>query len=348
MLGYSAPIFITFFSAALLLTYVGSRANKSVQRLIASLITLSISAFYGFRDPNVGVDTTEYISRYISGAITEDYLFSLIGLAANALELPASIYLFLISLLTSTFLLLAIKNFTGSYAKASFFLILIAILPYGIMSYINIARQGLTVSLILYGISLLYIGKLKIGYIISSLSFFIHKTTALVYAASIIIEQLKRLKNGTLLITLSAIILFILSSAIPQLISIIDPSFSERFLDYSTRDSSESPYLIFVKILWALLHLRILIELNKTKKLFNPLYMYYISITAIAILFIGNPLVSSRILSSIDLILPVLYASYTGDNRSMRNIGIVLLLVYAFVSPFIFQMYSVNFNHIAI
>lgn len=346
MLGYSAPIFICFFSLALLVAYLSSRANKSVQRLSAGLITLSISAFYGFRDSDIGVDTSEYINRFLNTTFTEDYLFSMLSIASHSIGLSPSFYLFLISLLTSTFLLLAIKNFTGSYAKASFFLIIIAILPYGIMSYINIVRQGLAVSVILYGISLIYIGKARLGYFVNFLSFFVHKTTALIYAASIIIKKLRQYKHGTLLTILLATALFILSSFIPHFISFIDPSFGDRYAEYAGEDSSESPYLIYAKIAWALLHLVILSKLNSSKALFNPLYTYYISIIAIAVLLVSNPLVSSRILSSIDFILPVIYASYSGGNRSMRNVGIFLLLLYAVISPFIFQMYSINFNYI--
>lgn len=344
MIAYSSLSFVTFFGAALLVTYMSSRVSRRIQCMVAIIITVSISLFYGLRGFSVGVDTVEYISRLGSGLIKEDYLFSSIGLFTNAIGLSPSAYLFLISLLTSVFLALAIRNFTGSYAKASFFLVLIAILPYGIMSYVNIIRQGLAVAIILFGISLIYRKRVRTGYFVNILSFFIHRTTALVYLGSIIVARLRKYRYGILLIVLLTVTLMVLSSLLPHLISLIDPSIGNRYADYSGYDSSESPYLIYAKIAWALLHLKILSQLNKSEQLFKPLYMYYASIVITALILISNTLVSSRVLSSIDFILPVVYASYQGKNKRLRNVGIALILLYALASPFIFQMYSVSFG----
>lgn len=345
MQNYSLMSLYLFFLASICLVLFASRFSKRVQSINAYIIAISVSMFYGLRAPVVGVDTWEYLGRYNNGVVTEDYLFSRFSILLAELGLPSNIYLFTLALLTSLFLLKAIKNFSGSYKSASLFLLLIASLPYGVMAYINVVRQGLAVSLILYGLSLTYVNRSVVGTLSRFSTIFIHKTVALIYFSSVAVRRLKSFRNGRILTALLIILLLIFSLWIPQILMFFDPAAGNKYVSYFGLDTSESPYLIYVKILWAALHLWILSRINRVKKLDVSLYSYYQWIVVVSIAFLSNPLISSRILSAVDFVLPVIYSSCRGRiTGRLYILGITLMIIYALVSPFIFQMYKINFK----
>lgn len=343
---YSLPeLYALFLLLALFLLFFRKFGHR-LQRVAGFITVIVISIIYGFRDASVGVDTQEYISRYNGGVITNDVLFSYFGSSLQALGVPPDWYLFILSLITSSLFFFALRNFTGNYIRASLFLLLIAVLPYGVMFYINIIRQGIAVALIVYGLSLAYTGMRKYGLTFSIASLFVHKTTSLVYLSSILARKIMRLQGGrVLLVSLFGLMLF-MSFALPSIMPLFGEDIASKYKAYSGRDTSEAAYLIYVKIAWASMHLFIITRLNKVRKIFEPLYYYFIWLFVLSITSIGAPLVSSRLLASVDVIIPVLYAQHTigTQKRGLYSLGIAMLIVYAVVSPFIFNLYSVNFG----
>lgn len=344
MINYSLSILFAFFALLAVVVYLSYKFGKRSQKLGAYIIVVLVAVFYGLRNFSVGVDTKEYIARFENGVVTDDYLFSYMGIILKQLGVTPTIYLFIIALLTSVLLLRSIKNFSGSYAKAGTFLALIAILPYGIMAYVNVARQGLAVAIILYGLSLVFVNKKALGYFGSLISFFIHKTTALIYVLSLLMSYVMKKRRGILFLSVFTVLAAIIVGYIPTIISAFNQESADKFIAFSANDTSESPYLIYIKMAWAAIHIGILHKLNKSKKLPKELYHFCIAIFAISIILISNPLASSRILLTMDIALPVLYAAYPGRKNRLYIVGLALLCLYALLSPFIFNLYAVNFG----
>lgn len=340
---YNELIFFGFFFVLIVLIYTFRRFSKRVLAVLAHILALSIGIFYGSRDFIVGTDTKEYVERFQSGLVTEDYIFSGLSSFTHHLGLSPAFFLTLIAVLTSLFMLRALKNFSGSYVKASLFLVLAAVLPYGVMSYVNIIRQGLAVSLVLYGLSLLYAGLKRRGTFLAISSLFIHSTSGIVLMVSYIFNKISNIKwlatkfvvGFISLSLLFVVLLFALNS---------NTDIANRFLNYSAIDSSESPYLIYLKIVWGIFHGIIIVILNRRSKIFPPLYSYLMTVLIMSVLLISNPLISSRFLASLDFILPVIYASYVGYKGKLYVVAIASMIVYATLSPFIFNMYDTFFN----
>ncbi len=342
MFGYGAISFVVFFSIVFTIAMLMPKFSVRIQRVLAYTVAVGISLFYGLRPSNIGIDTREYIDRYNGGVITEDYIFSWFGSILNSVGVDASTYLFLIAAITSIFLLKAFKNFSGQYSTAAFFLALVAIMPYGVMSYVNIVRQGVSLSLILYGISLFAENKYKVrGLVISLTSLFIHKTTALIYIITSVFKYLSRGRYKVAFVGLLAIMVPFFVLLVPTFLSILGVDM--KYDSFADRDTSESPYLIFLKLAWALLHFGIFLYFGKIRSEFKVLYWYLGIIILAAILTLSNSLVSSRILSAVDILIPAIYTAQVTLKRQPIKIGVVLLILYALVSPFIFSIYSNNF-----
>ena len=342
MFGYAPVSFVVFFSLTFFISWIMSKSNDRIKKIGALIVAIGIALFYGLRSTDIGVDTKEYVARYEGNVITEDYLFSWFGIALHSIGIDPSQYLFLISLITSLLLLIALKNFSGSYSRAAFFLSLIAIMPYGIMSYVNIARQGLAMSFILYGASVINENKAKVRNLLVNISaFFIHKTTTIIYIASLVIKAMRasRYKN---LVTISLIIIVPLFALLtPYIISIL--GVTDKYDSFADHTTSESPYLLYLKLLWAIFHFCMLFYFGRTKKEAHILYWYLGVIIIASIATVSNALVSSRLLTSVDMVIPALYASQADYGRKSLSGGVILLFVYAIVSPYVFSMYSNNF-----
>lgn len=336
---YSISTFFLFLASMVGVAFFCSRGTKRIQMMGAYAIAFMIAIFYGFRDISVGPDTAEYVRRYQEGVITEDYIFSSVGVAMNNLGFSSELYLLVVAAITSFLLLRSLKNLTGDYAKSAFFLVLMASLPYGIMSYVNIIRQGVAVALILYGISLLYLNYYRRGWVMFIITLFVHKTTALLSLMSYVLNKIWEFKDRKVSL-IAYIIIIMVAASLPQIIAFVSPDLESKYLMYRDVDSSESPYLIYWKVVWGILHLTILSILDKRKKIFRPLYAYVFITVLLAIASISNPLISSRFLVSLDLILPVVYASYTGARGRLYIGAIGIMIIYAVVSPFIFNMYN--------
>ncbi|MGP6174924.1 EpsG family protein [Corynebacterium sp. A21] len=342
---YNILTIFGFFAAvalcALLIKKLGGRAKA----IIAHILAVAVAGFYGFRDPSVGADTREYIARFLDGTLTDDYLFSYATILLGGVGINSSQYLFILALATSLFLLHAIKNFTNDYTTAVLFLVLAAILPYGIMQYINISRQGIAVAMILYGLSLMQQRTNVRGLLFTLPTILIHKTAAIVYVIAHLLKNLLASRYGPIIIFAGMTVVFTVSSNMYQLISVFDQDLAQKYLEYSFMDTSESPYLVYVKLAWATFHLIIVYNLNKIKEIPPALYYYYVVVVLLSVALFPNALVATRLLACIDFILPVIYAISTKpEGKALRIIGIWSLVLYALVSPFVFSMYPLNFN----
>lgn len=342
---YNIVTIFGFFAVVSLCALLIKKLNGRAKSIIAHILAVAVAWFYGFRAPNVGADTKEYIARFVDGTLTDDYLFSYATILLGGLGLDSSQYLFVIALATSLFLLHAIKNFSNDYSTAVLFLVLAAILPYGIMQYVNISRQGLAVAMILYGVSLMQQKTNVRGLLFALPTLLIHKTAASVYLVAHVFKNLLASKFGPIAIFIGMTTAFILSSYMYPMLSVFDDDLARKYLEYSTIDTSESPYLVYVKLLWATFHLAIVYNLNRMKKIPPSLYYYYVVVVLSSIALFPNALVATRLLASIDFILPVIYAIPTNkEGKGLRIIGISSLILYALASPFLFNMYALNFN----
>ncbi|QGU08000.1 hypothetical protein COCCU_10405 [Corynebacterium occultum] len=342
---YSIVSIFGFFAIISLCALATSKLIGLTRTISAHVLAIAIAWFYGFRSPNVGADTEEYIDRFLDETVTSDFLFSYAGILLKKVGLDSSQYLFALALATSLLLLHAIKNFTQDYSSASLYLALAAILPYGIMQYINISRQGLAVAIVLYGISLIQHKSSVRGLAMPLATLFIHRTTGIIYLVSHFCKRFLSNRYGLFIAFAAMTIAFILSSYTPEILSMADADLAEKYKSYLFLNTSESPYLIYAKFLWAVFHLAIVYNLNKVKAIPPALYYYYIFVTLSGIALYPNPVVSTRLLASIDFILPVIYAIPTAEKgKDLRTIGVVSLFLYALASPFLFSMYALSFN----
>ncbi len=338
--------FAALAGALLFMTYFFSRISGYYKRIVPIISILCIGLFYGLRESSIGVDTAEYLARYQRGTVTEDFIFSQFGVILKSLGVSSDIYLVLLAVITASLLYAALYNFTNNYTKSSYFLLLASFMPYGIMSYTNIMRQGLAVALILYAISVIAKKRHRIGYLLGLLTLYIHKATAIVYIISWVLAFFRGQRYFWFSVFSVTTILTILIAISPAgILSLYDPDTANKFLYYQEWSSSESPYLIYIKIMWALVHLYFIYRLNKYFDMNHNLFLYYVSVVMIAIIFISNTLISSRVLAAVDFILPVLYATYPINGKRTYLVGIIMLIIYALVSPLMFRMYEVNFNN---
>lgn len=342
MLTYSYITFILLTLSIASSGYVLSRFGRLSEKISATLVIAIISIYYGLRSPLMGRDTSEYIARYNNGTPSSDILFDAFSNTLHSLGAPSMYFLFAISLLTTIFLFWALVNFTKNIQKSIMFLALIAIMPYGIMMYTNIIRQGLAVSIILLGISISNKDRNSKLSIISLLSILIHKSSAIVYVISVFLKKVFICRKNTFLLFFIVMLIAASLYLLPTPISFIDQKLGDKYMRYASDNTSESTILIYVKFLWAYFHVILLSKMRNSAP--NSLYSYFIATVCVATICISSPLVASRFLTTLDILLPMIYASIPGKKPLSYRIGIAAMILYAIISPFVFSIYKSNFG----
>lgn len=309
---------------------------------LTSLIFLT-----GFREYNVGTDTYNYYQalwvRQPELNFNGEFLFDLIALGLRFFELNYTYFLFLIAFIFYFFIYKALKNYTDLY-KSNLLIAFFSCISFFffLSSSINIIRQGVSLSILLFAYSLWIRKKNKIQVLLLiflSLSF--HLTSILpliIFVASSLIKF--KTKNHILVI---AYFISIVLSSMNYGFSDISPLFLEilgedkrsgYFLDRDTNYDVgfKSQFVIFnTFFLVVFFYIRSRIMEVDLKVQYNNLISYYILSSILMFLAFQLPfsdrwgLFSWYVIPF--LISPAFYSPFVNGNIKIHFV-IMLILIY--------------------
>lgn len=181
--------------------------QNSLGKYLVFFPLISLMFLTGFREYNVGTDTYNYYQalwvRQPELNFNSEFLFDLIALGLRFFELNYTYFLFLIAFIFYIFIYKALKNYTDLY-KSNLFITFFSCISFFffLSSSINIIRQGVSLSILLFAYSLWVGEKNKIHILLLiflSLSF--HLTSILPIIIFVVSSLIKfKTKNHILLI----------------------------------------------------------------------------------------------------------------------------------------------------
>lgn len=151
---------------------------KRIQKLSSIILLLAMMLMCGFRAYDVGRDTHNYVA-YATSFHVNDYMWGPLYLIfkqiAELFDNTETAFLMVMAILTYIPLMYIVKK--ESYIPA--LTVLMFIIPCGIFfnETFNIARQAMAVNYILLAAMAVHHGKIKLGYALVILSFFLHPYT---------------------------------------------------------------------------------------------------------------------------------------------------------------------------
>jgi hypothetical protein len=320
--------------------------NKLGQYLVFFPL-ISLIILVGFRAYDVGTDTGNYLNilwyETLEVDFNGDFLFSLIALVLRFFDLNFSYFLLLISFLFYIFTYKSLKNYTDIYESnllISFFSCM-SFFFYLSMS-INVIRQGVSLSILLFAYSL-WVGKknniLILFFILLSLAF--HLTSIipiLIFISSIAISKFRSL-NLLILIYFLFVILSYFNYGFLNFSSIfLDFLGDDRHAGYFSEESSEyiigfKPQFVIFNTFFLLVSLYIKNKLSDSHLLtqYNILVSYYIIASIVMFMAFQLPFSDRWGLFSwcaIPLLIsPLFYSPFVKEKIQIHYV-LMLILIY--------------------
>jgi len=340
---YSIFNLVLFNITILFISFIFTRV-KNFEFLKILLISLIISFFFGFRPIDIGSDTINYYSRFVSFSSSFEVGFRLFSNLIFTIFGPNyRVYFFLISFITIFNLLIAFK----SLIKDPFYILsawIVVSLPYSILMQINIIRQGFALSFFLLGISFFFNKNIFLGILLSFIATTFH-STVIIYITSFFITFLVDFKKYTKIYLLFFFFIISLFGLPFLLINFFDiPYINTRLLNGYSGDNN---LFFFSKILFYFL-LYVIIEIlmfEKEDLSQKKLSLLYFIILSSSVFILQNELYSIRYLLALDFLL-VPYLLIKGSFYKNKH---YLLVIFAGIFiVFLFSIFTealeTNFN----
>ena len=244
----SLIFYIVFFSLSAFLLYLGDKKNKKTLKIMAIFIPLLIGGFRYF----VGTDYTNYIDYYIiygpmslSDYLSKNGIFEILFyfIARISYLLTDKYYLLFF---VSNMLIVIFAYFAIEKAKiGNKYLVWLMFLFLYFPMFLNVVRQGISIVITYYMITLLLNNEYKKSFIISLLSPLFHASgvvTIILYFILLFVKK-KIKKNIKNIFTFSILLLMIIPLA-SYLLSL--SSYFSRYLIYENVDVEGNNYTFYL------------------------------------------------------------------------------------------------------
>lgn len=297
----SYPLFIV------ILLFVNRLSDGKYDKIYTYLLTAVLSVVCGFRNFDSGYDTESYIYLFenlnsyediLNGYMSwkGDYFFTFLTFLSKMLSPNPRFFLVVVSFVSLLLITKGLKKLFESNKDKFLLICLFYCTPMVFLLFGNVIRQGLAVSLFIFGLSY-YNTNRKIFYLFLLLAFLSHKS-AIIFFLFPLYESLK-LNYKYIKIFIIAIII---KTALFSIIIFIP--FLKNKLFFYQENFIETENIIQIIVLTMV----ILIILNKrifSKKIENDLiYNYFFFIVTISLMFFEFPKISGRLFLWISPILP--------------------------------------------
>lgn len=341
MIAYSRPgILISFLILLILSYFIVFKTDWKYKKFYLCCLIIIFSLVYGLRDFRIGVDTKEYLSRYNLMSGNKDPLFALLTNALHYfLQGNKQLYLLSIAFLTNVTLGAAIYRLLDKNIERTILAYLLTVmLPYVILSNVNIIRQGLSVSFIL--LSLSYIDKKKISFFIFAIiSIGLHKMMVIFWLIFLTIYFFKI--KPKYLFYLSLIVCIVLK--FPFVIDILENFKWNFYIEKLLLHISPISINNIIKIIFYYLNFCLLIWIGrKNDKGNNILQSLYLTMLLASAIFSFSELYSMRFLIALEFILPMYYLIVLPLDFKIKKIKLnsyvilsSLCYAYLFISLFL-------------
>lgn len=344
------PLIIpTYISLALFFKY-GSH-NKINDKIFLFLLIFIFSLLSGCRDKTAGTDTITYIKMYdglhnfydiFFGYLSWKgaYFFSFIAyMSKYYIYDNYHIFLFTISCLSITFLIMGLYKIFSFYKIKHIFLyiVLFFMTYFPFLMYTNTIRQGLAISLVIYALSFLQRKKYLYYYILIILAIFSHKSSI-----AFIFFPLFFNYNSTYKYLIIPIFLYVIKYLIIKILIHI-PFIGDKIIGYS-----HSFYEIKNIVIVASFSFMVYLVLNKhimSKYIReNIIFNFFFFILIISILFIDIPKISGRFLIYAAPVLPYVLLNIFVFYKQRKEIKQLIILSFILLSYIIIFLPQVQIN----
>ncbi len=344
----SLIFYIVFFSLSAFLLYLGDKKNKKTLKIMAIFIPLLIGGFRYF----VGTDYTNYIDYYIiygpmslSDYLSKNGIFEILFyfIARISYLLTDKYYLLFF---VSNMLIVIFAYFAIEKAKiGNKYLVWLMFLFLYFPMFLNVVRQGISIVITYYMITLLLNNEYKKSFIISLLSPLFHASgvvTIILYFILLFVKK-KIKKNIKNIFTFSILLLMIIPLA-SYLLSL--SSYFSRYLIYENVDvegNNYTFYLIFVILIFTLLFYKGM-EKNDSNSFFY--YLLFASEVVLTLLGFISPFIKRITLYfSLGQIVILTNLIDIGANNTSKNFLKILVIIYA-LAYFVLAYYILGQSNI--
>lgn len=303
--------YIIFYIIIFILSLFAIRVEDKKRKWLFVIICISFFIFYGFRDASIGYDTKTYIRYYnskdVNSYIAQEKIFYYIAFIFWTLKIPTSIYIsfltFLVILMSAMAYYLIFK-LDNKYLCLAYFGMFC--LPYSIMMNVNVVRQGITISALLLSAALLDLNHKKIAIVIAIIGCLFHYMGIIVLAGMVILSIVKEKKYAYKL-TIAGCVVGVVADVM---------GFGRKFLGFFPENQLTKRVLSYlrvqttrtdiIKIVFYLLIALIVVNiLMKYKISIGYIDKLMLSIMMMAGMWTSCMTVATRIIISMDMIIPI-------------------------------------------
>ena len=344
----SLVFYILFFSASAFLLYLGNKKNSKILKFMSILIPILIGGLRYF----VGTDYTNYIDYYIiygpmslENYMSKNGIFEILFyfIARISFLTTHNYYLlfFISNMLIVAFAYLAIEKSKANNKYLTWLLFLFLYFP----MFLNVVRQGISIVITYYMITLLFNNENKKSFIVSLFSPLFHASgIIIIFLYFILFFIKKRAKRNIKNIFTFSVLLLMLIPLASYLLGLT--SYLSRYLTYenvNVEGNNYTFYLIFVILILTLLFYKGM-EKNDNNSFFY--YLLFAGEVVLTLLGFISPFIKRITLYfSLGQILILSCLVEIGANDFSKNALKLLVIIYA-ISYFILAYYILGQSNI--
>ena len=333
----SLVFYILFFSVSVFLLYLGNKKNSKMLKFMAILIPILIGGLRYF----VGTDYTNYIDYYtiygsmpLESYLSKNGIFEILFyfIARVSFFITHNYYLlfFVSNLLIVIFTFLAIETSTIKNKYLIWLLFLFLYFP----TFLNAVRQGISIAITFYMITLLLNNENKKSFIVSLFSPLFHTSGAITILLYIMLyylnKKVKKTRQNVIIISLILMLFipmgFYLIHFIPYL---------NQYSKYESIIAEGNNYTFYLKAILLIILFIFYKGVEKQDK--NTFYYYLIFASEVVLMLLGfiSPFIKRITLYfSLGQILILSCLVEIGANDFSKNALKLLVIIYA-ISYFI-------------
>lgn len=329
-------LFLLYPPFLFILMILNKLSHKKFEKTNIIFVSIVVSVIVGFRSLNAGNDTEIYIELFESinsfndiffgyMAWKGDYFFTLITFLIKRISHNPRFFLVAMGLFSTIILSNGLSRLYGNHKQKFNLICLFYLTHIPFLLFGNVIRQGIAISLLVFGFSF-YNSRKSIFYIFLFLSFFTHKS-AIIFLLFPIFNLIKGKSKYIIYLSFAFVlksVMFIIITLIPFLNSKIS-FYQNNFLE--TENTLQVVLLTFLIIL--LLNKEIYSTRIKNDLIFN----YCLFIIMMSFLFIDIPKISGRLFMWLVPVLPyILVNSFKGykQEKVLKYSLIVISLIGSF------------------
>jgi len=334
---YQVVLYCTIFLVANSLFLVNYVREENFRLIFAILSAFIVGIIFGLRSNNIGLDSRNY-ADFFDGVdlIQGSPGFSLIAIFFRFFFSDYSVFFVLVSIMSNLFMVIGLRFFSKNYL----FVYGLLLTSFAFLNMnINIIRQGLAVSLVIFSTGLLVSHRYTSSLIVTFVAASIHPTAILMAANVFLINKPISMRSGFLLI--AGISLLAIYSMLDLINALADMSeVIRRYVWYFYWDRV-SPWRI-KHVYYGIFSLIGLLFLFRSKISWeiHRVLMYVIYGVVLLLLFKSEEMVADRIFFYFIPIIPVLlYYAITRFNPNRYPIYVLVVLSNLWLLKTMFYQY---------